>query len=50
MADVVEGPPDVIIVMEMPKREQLAKLTMQELASVETITEQVALLPSREKN
>jgi len=49
MVDAVEGPPDVVIVMEAPNRQQLAKITMQALASVETITEQVCLLPAREK-
>ena len=49
MADAVEGPPDVVIVMEAPNREQLAKQTMQALASVETITEHVCLLPARER-
>ena len=39
IADAVEGPPDVIIVMEMPNREQLAKMTNQAIASVETMTE-----------
>jgi len=47
MADALEGPPDVVIVMEAPERQQLAKLTVQALASVETITERVSLLPNR---
>ena len=49
MADALEGPPDVIVVMEAPKRQQLAKLTIQALASVETMTEHVCLLPTRDK-
>jgi len=49
MVDALESPPDVIIVMEAPERQQLAKLTMQALASIETITEHVCLLPAREK-
>jgi len=49
MVDALEGPPDVIIVMEAPKRQQLAKLTIQALASVETMTEHVCLLPARDK-
>jgi hypothetical protein len=47
MADALEGPPDVIIVMEAPERQQLAKLTVQALGSVEAITERVNLLPNR---
>lgn len=49
MVDALESPPDVIIVMEAPERQQLAKQTMQALASVETITEGVCLLPAREE-
>jgi hypothetical protein len=49
MADALEGPPNVIIIMEAPERQQLARLTIQTLASVETITEHVCLLPTRDK-
>jgi len=49
IADAVEGPPDVIIVMEVPNQEQLAKLTNQAIASVETMTEHIHLIPAREK-
>jgi len=45
MVDALESPPDVIVVIEAPERQQLARQTMQALASVETITEQVCLLP-----
>ena len=48
MADALESPPDVIVVIGAPTREQLARLTVQALASVESITEQVSLLPSRD--
>ena len=47
MADSVEGPPDVVVVMKAPNREQLAKLTNQALASVQTMTEHIHLLPAR---
>lgn len=47
MADALEDPPDVIIVIEAPERQQLAELTVQALASVESITENVCLLPTR---
>ena len=43
MADTLEGPPDVIMVMETAERQQLAKLTMQALTSVGTMTEHVRL-------
>ena len=45
MADVLEGPPDVIMVIEAEERQQLAKLTIQAIDSVETMTENVRLLP-----
>ena len=47
MVDVVEGPPDVIVVVEARDRQKLAKLTTQALALVEAITEEVQLLPTR---
>jgi len=49
IVDALEGPPDVIIVMEAAEREQLAKWTIEALSSVETLTEQVRLLPTRER-
>jgi len=49
MADAVEGPPHVVIVMEAQNREQLAKLTVQAIALVETMTEHVCLLPVSER-
>ncbi len=39
IADTVAGLPDVVIVMEVPNREQLAKLTNQAIASADTMTE-----------
>ena len=45
MADALEGPPDVIMVIEAEERQQLAKLTIQAIDSVETTTENVCLLP-----
>jgi hypothetical protein len=45
MADVLEGPPDVMLVIEAPDRKRLAEFTTSVLAQVETITEKVDLLP-----
>lgn len=45
--DVLEGPPDVIIAMEAAERDQLAKLAIQALVSVETMTKDVCLLPAK---
>ncbi len=47
-ADLLEGPPDVIVVVEASNRQELAELTMQVLASVETMTEHLQLLPTRD--
>ena len=49
IADAVEGPPDVIMVMEAAERQHLAKLTVQALALVETMTEHIHLLPARDR-
>ena len=45
MADIVEGPPDVIAIIEAPERKVLADLTVQALSSVENMLENVRLLP-----
>jgi hypothetical protein len=45
MADPLEGPPDVIVVIEAPERQKLADLTVRALSSVETMIENVRLLP-----
>jgi hypothetical protein len=46
MVDVVEGPPDVVVVLEARNRQKLAKRTVQALALVETMTEELQLLPT----
>jgi hypothetical protein len=50
MADVLEGPPDVALVIEAPGRQQLARLAMQTLTSVETLTEHICLLPASQNS
>jgi len=45
IADLLEGPPDVILVVEAPERQKLADLTNQALSSVEMVTEDICLLP-----
>jgi hypothetical protein len=47
LAEPLEGSPDVIMVVEAPRREKLAKLTNEALASVELLTENLQLLPAR---
>ena len=49
MVDVVEGPPDVVVVLGARDCQRLAKLTVQALASVETMTEGLQLLPTRNR-
>lgn len=48
MADLLDEPPGVIMVVEASNRPELAKLTIRALASVESITEGVRLLPNRD--
>ena len=46
-ADVLEGPPDVIVIIEADELQELAKLTNQAFTSVETMTEDTCLLPAK---
>ena len=48
MVDALEGPPDIVVIIEAPEREQLAKWTIEALSSVEMLTKQVRLLPTRD--
>jgi len=48
MADSLEGPPDVIMVVEAPDLQKLAELTIQALASVESTTTVLRLLPAQD--
>jgi len=45
MADPLEGPPDVMVVVEAPERQELADFTVNALSSVENMIENVRLLP-----
>ena len=47
MEDTLEGPPDVIMVVEASQRQKLAQLTIQALASVETMTQGLRILPAQ---
>ena len=46
IADVVEGQPDVIMVVEAQHRLRLAQLTIEALAAVETLTVGLHLMPA----
>jgi hypothetical protein len=46
MADVVEGQTNVVMVVEARHRLRLAQLTIQALAAVESMTDNVHLLPA----
>jgi len=48
MADAVEGPEEVLLVMESPDRETLSSLANRALALTEEITETVTLMPVRQ--
>ncbi len=45
MADIVEGPPDIVMVVEARQRRRLAELTVEALSSIEGMTENLQLLP-----
>lgn len=47
MADVVDGSPDVIAVVEGTDREQLVEMTVQALNSVGDIIERIRFLPAQ---
>ena len=44
--DLVEGPPDVVVVMEAADRPELASLLMKAMTSVQQMTEGLQLLPT----
>ncbi len=48
LTDILEGPPDIIIAVEASEREKLAEFTVQALASVEDMTEDIRLLPAQD--
>ncbi len=45
MADIVEGPPNIVMVVEAHRRRRLAELTVEALGSIEGVTENLQLLP-----
>ncbi len=45
MVDVVEGPPDIIMVVEARGRRRLADLTIKAISSIENATKELKLLP-----
>jgi hypothetical protein len=47
MVDMLEGPPDILVVVEAGTRQELAELTVEALSSVENYAENVQLLPGR---
>jgi len=46
IVDIVEGPPDIILMIEASNRRKLAEITIKTIASVEYWTENVKLLPT----
>jgi hypothetical protein len=47
MVDMLEGPPDILVVVEAETRQELAELTVDALSSVEEYTDNLQLLPGR---
>ncbi|MFH0768361.1 MAG: hypothetical protein V1932_02180 [Chloroflexota bacterium] len=48
MVDVLEGPPDIIMVVEARGRRRLAELTIEAISSIENMTKELRLLPVTE--
>jgi hypothetical protein len=48
IADPLQGPPDVMIVVEASNRQSVTELAIQAIASVETMTKGVRVLPTRD--
>ena len=48
--DLLEGSPDLLVICEAFSRQKLAELTVETLAAVEHVTENVCLLPVRSKS
>ncbi len=46
VADLLDGPPDIIAIVQAGNRQTLARLAVQALGSVEDVTEEMQLLPS----
>jgi hypothetical protein len=46
--DLLEGPPQVVMVVEASERQRLARLTVQAIAEVEMMTEDIQLLPAHD--
>ena len=50
IVDALEGSPDVIMMIEASERKKLVELTMEALESVESMTEDVHLLPTQNES
>ena len=46
--DLLDGPPQVIMVVAAPERQKLARLTVQAIAEVEMMTADIQLLPAHD--
>ena len=47
MIDLLEGPPDVVVILQARSRHKLANLTNRALALVDSMTEGIQVLPVR---
>ena len=48
VVDKVEGPPDIVMIVEAPDRQKLTERVISALASVENMTEGCNVLPTRD--
>lgn len=47
IADMLEGPPDIVLVIAAPDRQKLADRAIRAIASVEDMVENIRLLPTK---
>ena len=48
IADPLEGPPDILMMVEAPDRQKLAELAIKAIGSVESVAKGIRVLPSRD--
>ena len=48
IADPLEGPPDILMMVEAPDRQKLAELTIKAIGTVESVAKGIRVLPSRD--
>lgn len=47
IADTLEGPPDILMMVEAPDRQKLSELAVKAIGSVESVAKGIRVLPAR---